>query len=187
MILVRPCIYYSKKNNGHCTKSIKFWGKKKSQVFYQTIWMQVTKFFVSYVNNKILKQIIERGFCRDYIPNFFCRKYLFDIQGNRIESCFDWVRGRPAKQLWERDGSFQADTIDGRRRGRVRETNWIRIIQLDLEIGVIPEKTIIHIQRERERGRRKKWSFGFSIQKNIPMPAYDSCGAGSIFITDTSC
>ena len=73
-----------------------------------------------------------------------------------IESCFDWVRGRPAKQLWERDGSFQADTIDGRRRGRVRETNWIRIIQLDLEIGVIPEKTITYIQREREREREKK-------------------------------
>ena len=99
------------------------------------------------------------------------------------------LEGGPQKQLWEGDGSFQADTIDGRRRGRVRETNWIRIIQLDLEIGVIPEKTIIHIhrERERERGRRKKWSFGFSIQKNIPMPAYDSCGAGSIFITDTSC
>ena len=36
-------------------------GKKKNQVFYQTICMQVTKVFVSYVNNKILKQIIERG------------------------------------------------------------------------------------------------------------------------------
>ena len=35
--------------------------KKKGQVFYQTICMQVTQFFVSYVNNKILKQIIERG------------------------------------------------------------------------------------------------------------------------------
>ena len=39
-------------------------GKKKNQVFYQTICMQVTKYFVSYVNNKILKKIIERGFCR---------------------------------------------------------------------------------------------------------------------------
>ena len=35
--------------------------KKNSQVFYQTICMQVIKFLVSYVNNKILKQIIERG------------------------------------------------------------------------------------------------------------------------------
>ena len=38
-----------------------FGKKKKNQVFYQTICMQVTKVFVSYVNNKILKQIIERG------------------------------------------------------------------------------------------------------------------------------
>ena len=35
--------------------------KENSQVFYQTICMQVIKFLVSYVNNKILKQIIEGG------------------------------------------------------------------------------------------------------------------------------
>ena len=40
------------------------------------------------------------------------------------------------------------NTIAGRRKGRVRETSWIRIIQLDLGIGIIPEKTIIQIQRE---------------------------------------
>ena len=72
-------IVQNQSNSGKKNKN-----KNKSQVFYQTICMQVTKFFVSYVNNKILKQIIERGFCRDYIPNFFCRKYLSDIQGNRI-------------------------------------------------------------------------------------------------------
>ena len=76
------------------------------------------------------------------------------------------LEGGPQKQLWEGDGSFQADTIDGRRRGRVRETNWIRIIQLDLEIGVIPEKTIIHIQREREReGEERSEALVFLFKK----------------------
>ena len=41
--------------------------------------MQVTKFFVSYVNNKILKKIIERGFCR---ATSFAKKYLSDTQVN---------------------------------------------------------------------------------------------------------
>ena len=41
--------------------------------------MQVTKFFVSYVNNKILKKIIERGFCR---ATSFAKKYLSNTQVN---------------------------------------------------------------------------------------------------------
>ena len=35
--------------------------EQNSFIFYQTICMQVTNFFVSHVYNKILKQIIERG------------------------------------------------------------------------------------------------------------------------------
>ena len=53
--------------------------KKNNWVFYQTICMQVTKFFVSYVNNKILKKIIERGFCR---ATSFAKKYLSNTQVN---------------------------------------------------------------------------------------------------------
>ena len=53
--------------------------KKNNRLFYQTICMQVTKFFVSYVNNKILKKIIERGFCR---ATSFAKKYLSNTQVN---------------------------------------------------------------------------------------------------------
>ena len=70
MTLVKPCIYYSKKNTCLLIRLAK-WKlyrinqilkkEKNSQVFYQTICMQVIKFLVSYVNNKILKQIIEKG------------------------------------------------------------------------------------------------------------------------------
>ena len=46
--------------------------KKNSQVFYQTICMQVIKFLVSYVNNKILKQIIKKGdFVEIIYPTYF--------------------------------------------------------------------------------------------------------------------
>ena len=41
--------------------------------------MQVIKFLVSYVNNKILKKIIERGFCR---ATSFAKKYLSNTQVN---------------------------------------------------------------------------------------------------------
>ena len=59
--------------------NFEFKKKKNNRLFYQTICMQVTKFFVSYVNNKILKKIIERGFCR---ATSFAKKYLSNTQVN---------------------------------------------------------------------------------------------------------
>ena len=129
--------------------------------------MQVTKFFVSYVNNKILKQIILRGFCRDYIPNFFCRKYLFDIQGNRIESCFDWVRGRPAKTTlrrrwiipsryyrWKKEGQSERNKLN--QNNTIGFGNW----------GYSREDYYTYSEREREReGEERSEALVFLFKK----------------------
>ena len=52
---------------------------------------------------------------------------------------------------------------------------------MDLELGLF-QRRLLYIFREREKKEVKLW---FSIQRNVPILAYDSYGANSTFITDT--